>query len=112
MRTPTVRILAVVAACLLVAAGCSDDDNGDTETSGTTTGETGSFELVSDGTLTICSDIPYTPFEFYAEDRPTSSRASTSSSSTPWPRASISRPSGSPPRSTASSRRSSPATAT
>jgi polar amino acid transport system substrate-binding protein len=70
MRTPTVRILAVVAACLLVAAGCSDDDDGDTETSGTTTGESGSFELVSDGTLTICSDIPYTPFEFYTEDSP------------------------------------------
>jgi polar amino acid transport system substrate-binding protein len=69
MRTRSLRLVAVVAACLLFAAACSDDDdNGDTTTTGDV--DAGALELISDGTLTICSDIPYSPFEFYADDAP------------------------------------------
>lgn len=45
-----------VATLVLSAAGCAKDDS-------TTTTESGA-ELVSDGTLTICTHLPYEPFEF------------------------------------------------
>ncbi|SEB47516.1 amino acid ABC transporter substrate-binding protein, PAAT family [Nocardioides exalbidus] len=45
-----------VAALALVAAGCAKDDT-------TTTTESG-ISLVKDGTLTICTHLPYEPFEF------------------------------------------------
>lgn len=55
--------LAVLIAGLLAAfvvAGCGDDDSG-TDTGGSTSGT--DLNLISDGTLTIGSDIPYPPFE-------------------------------------------------
>ena len=59
------------AAGLLVAAGCgnSDDDKTSTGSSGdetTTTVEGGIAQpqTISEGTLNVCSDIPYEPFEF------------------------------------------------
>ncbi|MBA2639082.1 MAG: amino acid ABC transporter substrate-binding protein [Nocardioidaceae bacterium] len=56
MRASTLG--AVVAAVTLTVASCgSDDDGGDDGSSGT------DLNLVSDGTLTVCSDIPYPPFE-------------------------------------------------
>ena len=45
-----------VAALALTAAGCAKDDT-------TATTESG-IELVKDGTLTICTHLPYEPFEF------------------------------------------------
>ena len=44
------------AAVVLSAAGCAKDDT-------TTTTESGA-KLVSEGTLTICTHLPYEPFEF------------------------------------------------
>jgi polar amino acid transport system substrate-binding protein len=64
--------LAAVAALSFAVAGCgsSDDDTaGDTPTPSTTptSTDTGAaapaLDLVSDGTLTVCSDVPYAPFE-------------------------------------------------
>ena len=57
--------LAVLIAGLLatfVVAGCGDDDSG-TDTSGGSTSGTSDLNLITDGTLTIGSDIPYPPFE-------------------------------------------------
>ncbi len=52
------RMLVVtVLALALLAAACSDDDSVDT----------GSLGLITDGTLTVCTDSPYPPME-YEED--------------------------------------------
>jgi polar amino acid transport system substrate-binding protein len=47
-------LFAVLAAFALVASACGGDDEVDAD----------SLNLVSDGTLTVCSEIPYEPFEF------------------------------------------------
>lgn len=47
--------ISIVALSLLVA-GCAKEDTGTTTESG--------IELVKDGTLTICTHLPYKPFEF------------------------------------------------
>ncbi len=57
MRLKT--LAAVLAASALVLAGCGSDDGDD----GGGSGSGSEFETVSEGTLTVCSDIPYAPFE-------------------------------------------------
>jgi len=65
--TPWRLALAAMPVALLLAA-CGDDSGDDTGT--TTEGDGGEDTvtapdgLVSEGTLTICSDTPYEPFEF------------------------------------------------
>ncbi len=52
------RAMAVSSALALALAGCGDSDNNsdsDSDASG--------LSLVSSGTLTVCSDVPYPPFE-------------------------------------------------
>jgi len=56
MSTRKIAIALGTAALVLGAAGCAKDDT-------TTTTESGA-KLVSDGTLTICTHLPYKPFEF------------------------------------------------
>lgn len=52
---------ALLAALVMLAVGCADDDDG----SGAPTTVAGErFALIEEGTLTVCSDIPYAPFEF------------------------------------------------
>ncbi len=60
MRTRTLAALpaAVAAALLLASCGGSGDDTAASE---------GGVQLVSDGTLTVCTNPPYEPFE-YEED--------------------------------------------
>jgi polar amino acid transport system substrate-binding protein len=87
MRTTWRTLLALLLALGLVASACGDDDDeADTtdttedtsdattdDTTEDTTGDTevaAEFETVTDGTLTICSDIPYSPFEFEDEENP------------------------------------------
>src|SRR3954454_16658700 len=58
MRGTRTWIVAVaVAAAALIAAGCGSSDNS------STSGKGGDFGLITDGTLTIGSDIPSPPFE-------------------------------------------------
>lgn len=69
MRATTRRAAAAAAALTLILTACGNDDGSDTGGEGTggaaTGGEAaGNLELVSDGTLTVCSDVPYEPFEF------------------------------------------------
>lgn len=72
-RRRSAMLLPVVAVTLgLVLAGCGSDDKADdtlpTDTSG---GETAELSLIKDGQLTICSDIPYIPFEFEEDGKTT-----------------------------------------
>ena len=57
------RTLTAVAASLLALtlAGCGSDDNS-TDT-GTDTGSESGIEVIESGKLTVCSDVPYPPFE-------------------------------------------------
>ncbi|UWF77826.1 MULTISPECIES: basic amino acid ABC transporter substrate-binding protein [Microbacterium] len=57
-------LAAVAAAATLALAGCSGGD-----TSGGDAGD--EYGLVTPGTLTACSDIPYPPFEFEGGDNGT-----------------------------------------
>jgi polar amino acid transport system substrate-binding protein len=63
---------ALLTACLILLGACSDDDSSEStgNTTNTTAGGTDlnsmmdGVSLVSDGKLTVCSDMPYEPFEF------------------------------------------------
>lgn len=65
------RLLVLVAALTfgltsLVAAGCGDDEEGESTTSESSSGEGASTEdlgLISEGTLSVGIDTPYPPFE-------------------------------------------------
>ena len=70
--SPTRRFLAVAATVPLLLAACGDDDDGG-EGSPTTEAPSGDTVeapegLVADGTITICSDTPYEPFEMTDEE--------------------------------------------
>ena len=56
MKTRSLVIAISSAALALTAAGCAKDDS-------TTATESG-IELVKEGVLTICTHLPYEPFEF------------------------------------------------
>lgn len=58
---------AVAASALLLSACGGDDEPSDTATG---TADTAAFDLIADGTLTVCSDIPYPPFEVEDADAP------------------------------------------
>jgi polar amino acid transport system substrate-binding protein len=73
MRSPFVKLTALLAVGTLLFAACGDSD--DEESSSATTagaaaasGDSAALlegvELISDGKLTVCSDLPYEPFEF------------------------------------------------
>ena len=57
IRTPF-RLLALLLAGALLLAACGDSDDGADD------GGEGAGGLVEGGKLTVCSDIPYAPFEF------------------------------------------------
>lgn len=81
------RLMAAVAALSLLATACGGDaddadepaddtteeaaDDTDDEADGSTDVDASELELVADGTLTVCSDIPYAPFEFEDPEAPT-----------------------------------------
>lgn len=56
MNTRALAIGTSLAALTLLASGCAKDDTSTTTESGVT--------LVEGGTLTICTHLPYEPFEF------------------------------------------------
>lgn len=58
------RVLASVAALTLIVSACGGSDS----SSDTTVASGGELELVKAGTLTVCSDAPYEPFEFQDEN--------------------------------------------
>ncbi|WP_130013760.1 basic amino acid ABC transporter substrate-binding protein [Serinicoccus sediminis] len=62
-------ILPVIAASTLAfsLAACGSDDGGSDAGSGGEEAAGADLELVTDGTLTVCSDVPYPPFEDFDE---------------------------------------------
>jgi polar amino acid transport system substrate-binding protein len=73
MRTLTTRLVATLAVGALALAACGDDDDSEAGDSADTTEADGGqaaadVELVNEGTLTVCSDTPYEPFEFEGPD--------------------------------------------
>jgi polar amino acid transport system substrate-binding protein len=52
----------IAAVALVTVSACGGDDSGNGNG-----GEGSDLSLVSEGTLTVCSDIPYEPFEMQAE---------------------------------------------
>lgn len=54
---------ALVTVAALALAGCSSDDKADSDKSDGS-GSPSGLSLVKDGQLTVCSDMPYKPFEF------------------------------------------------
>lgn len=64
MSRRMLRLPALLFAIALIGAACGDDDD---DGGGDATGGAGgdaSFQTIEEGTLTVCSDIPYAPFEF------------------------------------------------
>ena len=54
-------ITAVLSALALSVAACGSDSGGTTK---------GGADLIKDGTLTVCSDVPYPPFEDFDKSSP------------------------------------------
>lgn len=63
MNTTLVRTLAGSAALALGLTACGSDTEDSGDTGAADDGDTAAFETVEEGTLTVCSDIPYPPFE-------------------------------------------------
>ncbi|QIK76287.1 basic amino acid ABC transporter substrate-binding protein [Nocardioides piscis] len=60
-----IRSIALIPVLALAFTACGGD-SGDDEASDTGTSES-SLQTVSEGTLTVCSDVPYPPFEDFDE---------------------------------------------
>ncbi|MDR6867221.1 polar amino acid transport system substrate-binding protein [Microbacterium resistens] len=63
-RTPLAAGIALAAVATLALAGCSGGGSqagGSSESGAPVAG--GDYALVTEGTLTVCSDVPYPPFE-------------------------------------------------
>ncbi|MCA1982541.1 ABC transporter substrate-binding protein [Nocardioides nematodiphilus] len=54
---------ATAVAATLMLAACGSSTNNATDNAGSSTGAGANLDLVSSGTLTVCSDVPYAPFE-------------------------------------------------
>ncbi len=66
------KFLGLLFALMLALAACGGDDEADTaaDSGDDATGEVdqGDLGLVADGTLTVCTDVPYPPMEFEDAD--------------------------------------------
>lgn len=72
----TSRVAAAAFAFALAVTGCgngtddvTDDQNADDADDAAAAGDA-DLDLVADGALTVCSDVPYEPFEFEDADAP------------------------------------------
>jgi polar amino acid transport system substrate-binding protein len=54
MKTSRSTALAITLLAALALSSCGDDESGTTETGA---------DVIKEGTLTVCSDVPYPPFE-------------------------------------------------
>ncbi|MFD1505662.1 amino acid ABC transporter substrate-binding protein [Georgenia yuyongxinii] len=72
MSARQIRLAAVATGAALLLAACgAGSDGGDAETTGgSEPAAGGDFDLIQDGALTACSEVPYVPFEFEDADAP------------------------------------------
>jgi polar amino acid transport system substrate-binding protein len=63
MNIRSLRALSTVAVAALALSACGSE-GGDAD------GAAGDLDLVADGTLTVCSDVPYPPFEDFDQSSP------------------------------------------
>lgn len=61
--TKSISIIAGATLLTLGLTACGGDDASEGSNGSEGGGDAASFDLVEDGTLTVCSDIPYPPFE-------------------------------------------------
>jgi len=71
MAKRTLGLAAVVAVALMALAACSKSESSSSTTQASGGGPASNVKLINAGTLTVCSDIPYNPFEFPSESDPT-----------------------------------------
>lgn len=64
------RLFALVAVFAMALAACGGDGNGDTDADGDDGAAAEDLNLITEGTLTVCTDAPYEPFEFEDPDSP------------------------------------------
>jgi polar amino acid transport system substrate-binding protein len=67
MTARKLKALAAICVLSLSLTACGDDDDSGDGGSGDAAGGE-SLELITDGTLTVCSDIPYAPFDVLEGD--------------------------------------------
>ncbi len=71
-RRPLLLGTAIAAAAVLVLSGCAGNPGSDGDGGGDNPAASGpDYGLVEAGTLTICSEVPYVPFEFEGGDNGT-----------------------------------------
>ena len=74
MSARSIRTAALAAGAALLLAACGGGDDGGDATPAGDTGAGGDaaaeFDLVEDGTLTACSEVPYPPFEVEDGSKP------------------------------------------
>ena len=63
------KALAVTAALGLTLTACGGSDDGGDKT-GTSSSGASDLKLIKDGSLTVCSDVPYAPFEDFDKSSP------------------------------------------
>ena len=70
MNIRSLWVTTAAAGLVLSLAACGSDDGGGAD--GASTGDVAAadLDLVTDGTLTVCSDVPYPPFEDFDESAP------------------------------------------
>lgn len=68
----SLRVLPVLLAATMVAAGCGSDDSSDGDGGGSSDGGSSSIStpapLEADGDFVVCTDVPYPPAEFLEGD--------------------------------------------
>ncbi len=64
MKLNTTRLTAVIVAAGLILAGCGSSDDGETGGGEHGEGQHAGLATINEGKLTVCSDVPYAPFEF------------------------------------------------
>jgi polar amino acid transport system substrate-binding protein len=70
MNIRSLYAATAAAGLVLSLAACGSDDGGDAADGGDSTAAGSELDLVTDGTLTVCSDVPYVPFEDFDESSP------------------------------------------
>lgn len=70
MKRSLVGLAAAASTLLLAACGSSSNNAADNSAGGGASGAAANLSLVSAGTLTVCSDVPYAPFEDFDKSAP------------------------------------------